>query len=110
MGVTTTSAKDLDPTVTYAVPLRVNVDGGQLGQASDSYIILVRDITSFPGTDKYYDGKPGMKIIGVIEVNNVNPLNVVGFTLKDSGKQFFDTGGRSSPPTSTSTRRPDAST
>lgn len=90
MGVTMTSAKDLDPTVTYAVPLRVNVDGGQLGQASDSYIILVRDITSFPRTDKYYDGKPGMKIIGVIEVNNVNPLNVMGFTLKDSGKQFFD--------------------
>jgi len=90
MGVTMTTAKGLNPTETYAVPLRVSVEGGQLGQASDSYIILVRDVTSFPGTDKYYDGKPGMKIIGVLEVNNVNPLNVLGFTLKDSGKQFFD--------------------
>lgn len=44
----------------------------------------------FPGTDKYYDGKPGMKIIGVLEVNDTNPLNCIGFTLADDGKQFFD--------------------
>lgn len=45
---------------------------------------------SYPGADKFYDGKPGMKIIGVLEVNDTNPLNCLGFTLEEDGKQLFD--------------------
>ncbi len=90
LNVTFTSDSSLDPETTYAVPLRVNAENAQMAGGSDGYIILVRDVTSFPGAEKYYDGKPGMKIIGVLEVNDVNPLNTMGFTMKRSGKQFFD--------------------
>ncbi len=80
----------LDPETTYAVPLKLTPENAALAEGATSYVVLVRDCTKFPGTEKYYDGKPGMKIISVIEVNDINPLNVMGFTLKESGKQFFD--------------------
>jgi len=90
LTVTMTSDGTLDPTATYAIPFKVTVTNGALKGNENSYIVLVRDCTAFPGTDKTYNGQPGMKIIGVLEVNDVNPLNVMGFTLKESGKQFFD--------------------
>lgn len=80
----------LDPTVTYAVPLSVKAENATLSGDINYFIVLVRDCSAYPGAEKYYDGKPGMKIIGVIEANDVNPLNTMGFTLKESGKQFFD--------------------
>lgn len=90
LAVSLTANASLNPTETYAVPLKVTVENGQLAQGATSYVILVRDCTSFPGTEKSYDGKPGMKIVGVFEVNDHNPLNALGFTMKGSGKQFFD--------------------
>lgn len=84
------SNPELDPTVTYAIPLSVTPENAVMAGESNSFVILVRDCTRFPGAEKYYEGKPGMKIVGVIEVNDINPLNVMGFTLKESGKQFFD--------------------
>lgn len=90
LAVNFTADNSLNPTEVYAVPLRVTVDNGRLAAGSDSYIIMVQDCTKFPGADKMYNGKPGMKIVNVIEVNDVNPLNALGYTLKDSGKQFFD--------------------
>ena len=90
MEVNFTSDASLDPLTTYAVPFRVTTEGGKLAAGADSYIILVRDVTAFPGAEKYYDGKPGMKTVAVMEVNSINPLNTMGFTLKRSGKQFFD--------------------
>ncbi len=90
MGVSFTSDGKLDPTAIYAVPLKVNVDGGILSGGASGYVILVQDATAFPGAEKLFEGKPGMKIIGVLEVNDHNPLNTLGFTLKNSGKQFFD--------------------
>lgn len=89
-GIRLTANANLNPETTYAVPLSVKPDNAIMARDADSFIILVRDCTKFPGTEKYYDGKPGMKIVGVIEVNDVNPLNTMGFTLKESGKQFFD--------------------
>ena len=85
-----TANASLDPSTVYAVPLSVKPKNASMAGGNESYVVLVQDCTSFPGTDKSYDGKPGMKIVSVIEVNDVNPLNVMGFTLKESGKQFFD--------------------
>lgn len=90
LKVTLSAGSGLETGKTYAVPLRVDVSNALMAEDSHSYIILVRDITGFPGAEKYWNGKPGMKIVGVLEVNDVNPLNVMGFTLKESGKQFFD--------------------
>lgn len=84
------SNSSLNPTTTYAIPLSITPENAVMAGGEESYIVLVRDCSKFPGTEKLYDGKPGMKIVGVIEVNDINPLNVMGFTLKDSGKQFFD--------------------
>lgn len=79
------------PDVTYALPLRITVSNGQLSQSSTATrVILVRDLTKRPGADKIVDGKPGMKMMAVLEVNDRNPLTVMGYTLKNSGKQLFD--------------------
>ena len=89
-GIKLTTDHTLNPETTYAIPLKVAVTNGHPAAGSDSFIILVRDITDVQGAEKYYGGKPGMKIIGVLEVNDVNPLNVLGFTIQESGKPFFD--------------------
>lgn len=79
------------PDVTYAIPLRISVSNGQLSQTSiATRVVLVRDLTKRPGADKYVDGKPAMKTMAVIEVNDRNPLSVLGYTLENSGKQLFD--------------------
>lgn len=85
-----TGSDKLDPQTTYAVPLSVKPENAAMAGGVESFIVLVNDCTKFPGTEKYFEGKPGMKIISVIEVNDVNPLNTMGFTLKENGKQFFD--------------------
>lgn len=90
LAVTFSSDGKLDPTQTYAIPFKVSVANGSLVGNAASYIVLVQDCTAFPGTDKTYQGEPGMKIVGVVEVNEHNPLNVIPFTMKGSGKQFFD--------------------
>lgn len=90
LAVTISSQGQLDPEKTYALPLSFTVANGQAAGGSNSMVVLVRDTSAFPGADKTYNGNPGMKIVGVIEVNGNNPLNVMGFTLKDSGEQFFD--------------------
>lgn len=80
-----------DPNVTYAIPLRISVSNGQLSQTSiATRVVLVRDLTKRPGADKYVDGKPAMKTMAVMEVNDRNPLSVLGYTLENSGKQLFD--------------------
>lgn len=50
----------------------------------------MRDTDSFPGADKLYNGQPGMKLMAVVEVNDHNPLNVMGFTVNQDGKMLFD--------------------
>lgn len=81
---------NLDPQQTYAIPFKVTVTNGKLANNEHSYMVLVRDCTRFPGSDKTYQGKPGMKVIACVEINNHNPLNVMPFTLKDSKKQLVD--------------------
>ena len=90
LSVTVSGNGQLDPTKTYAVPLTFVVNNGQPMGGENSIVVLVRDTSEFPGTDKTYNGAPGMKMIAVVEVNDFSPLNPLGFTLKDSGKQLFD--------------------
>lgn len=90
LAVTVTAAEGIDPSAIYAIPLKISVSNGVMKDNAGGYVVLVQDCTAFPGTEKFYNGTPGMKIVGVIEVNDHNPLNVMGFTMKDSGKQFFD--------------------
>ncbi|MCC8113391.1 MAG: DUF1735 domain-containing protein [Bacteroidales bacterium] len=80
----------LDPETTYGLPLRFVPVNDQFAGSDSTMVVLVKDYSTFPGADKTYNGAPGMKMMAVLEVNDVNPLNVMGFTLKDSGKQLFD--------------------
>lgn len=90
LSVTVSGNGSLDPDKTYALPLAFTVDNGQLMSGQENLVVLVRDISQYPGTDKTYHGNPGMKMIAVVEVNEFSPLNPMGFTLKESGKQLFD--------------------
>lgn len=74
----------------YAVPMSFSVNNGQAAGGDNSMVVLVRDLSAYPGADKIVDGKAGMKMMAVFEVNDRNPLNALGFTLKESGKQLFD--------------------
>ena len=90
LSVTVSGNGQLDPTKTYAVPLSFTVNNGQAMSGENSIVVLIRDTSKYPGTDKTYNGAPGMKMIAVVEVNDFSPLNPIGFTLKESGKQLFD--------------------
>ncbi len=90
LTVTVSGNGQLDPEKVYALPLSYTVANGAAVGGASSMVVLVRDFSTFPGSDKTYNGDPGMKIIGVFEVNDENPLNAIGFTMKNSGKQLFD--------------------
>lgn len=90
LAVTVNGAGELNPDRIYALPLSFTVSNGQTVGGVNSVVVLLRDTSKYPGADKTYNGIPGMKMIAVVEVNDHNPLNVMGFTLKDSGKQLFD--------------------
>lgn len=90
LTVTVSGNGQLDPEKVYALPLSYTVANGAAVGGASSMVVLVRDFSTFPGSDKTYNGDPGMKLIGVFEVNDENPLNAIGFTLKNSGKQLFD--------------------
>lgn len=90
LAVTVNGNGELNPETVYALPLTFTVSNGLPSGGNNSVVVLLRDTSKFPGTDKTYNGTPGMKMIAVVEVNDNNPLNVMGFTLKNSGKQLFD--------------------
>lgn len=57
----------------------------------------VKDITSIEFSDepanlvqKYADGEPAPVVFNCLEVNNVNPLVTLNYTLKKTGKYLFD--------------------
>lgn len=88
--VTVAPGGALQPDVVYALPLSYTVSNGEVAGGDNTVVVLVRDFAAYPGADKTYEGQPGMKLMAVFEVNDRNPLNAMGFTLSDSGKQLFD--------------------
>lgn len=90
MPLTVSSGGALQAGEVYALPLSYSVAGGMSAGGENSMVVFVRDADSFPGTDKLYNGQPGMKMMAVIEVNDHNPLNVMGFTVSQGGKMLFD--------------------
>lgn len=90
MPLTISGNGALEPGKVYALPLSYSVAGGMAVGGSNSMVIFVRDSNSFPGVDKLYEGNPGMKMMAVIEVNDHNPLNVLGFTVDQDNKMLFD--------------------
>lgn len=72
----------------YALPISAEVTAGgvKLAKNNQSYIFLVKPMGAIPSSDK----GTGIKAICYIEVNDENILNVGEFTMKSSGKPFFD--------------------
>lgn len=91
---------------TYALPEVIGLQFNETGDAlSVNYsadgvkpdVYNVADITDIEASldtpdfgRKWADGKPAHVTFSCIEVNNVNPLQTLNFTLKRSRKNFFD--------------------
>lgn len=94
--LTLTSDGSLDPTVTYVVPLCVEAGSNStIAEAAQQILVFVKDNTALPDPTKYVDDGngnmvEGIKIFSVMEVNDTNPLNVLRYTLKSSGKYMVD--------------------
>lgn len=96
MTVTVTSDGSLDNDKGYAIPLRASVNNGEtaLTKNSSSRLIFVRDLTGLPDATKTVlkDGVevPAVRTMMCMEVNDMNPLEVTSYTLKNSGKMYYD--------------------
>lgn len=90
LQVTVSGNGQLDPDKTYALPLAYVAENGHTVDGADGMVVLVRDYSTYPGVDKTFNGAPGMKMVACFEVNDENPLNAIGFKVKESGKQLFD--------------------
>ncbi|MEG1864814.1 MAG: DUF1735 domain-containing protein [Alistipes sp.] len=84
--VTFKSCDELTVGQTYLVPLSVVVTTKGLKMDNMNYVLLVKYVGEMADCSK----PSGMKVISCMEVNDVNPLNNLEFTLKDSGKLLFD--------------------
>lgn len=73
---------------TYAIPLRLKTASSALKVSQDNgtLLLLVNNISKSANCDK----STGIKMVSCMDVSHTNPLNMLLFTLKDSGKPFFD--------------------
>ena len=71
------------------IPVRAEVVSGELKMKSEDaeYLIFLNVVENPGDCDK---GEDAAKVFCVMETNDVNPLNLLAFTLKDSGKYLFD--------------------
>ncbi len=95
--VNVTSSSSLSSDVTYVIPLRVSVTGGDatLGDLDTTRLIFVKDLTTLPdctktGIDANGNTVKGATIFSCMEVNDTNPLNNLSFKLASTGKYLFD--------------------
>ena len=74
---------------TYAIPLKVKSESGNLKftKTTDHYIIFVKVSENLGDCNK---GESAVKLFSVMEANDTNPLNHLCFTLKNSKKYLFD--------------------
>lgn len=71
---------------TYAIAVSATAsDGIDMTSNNQSYIYLVKPLAAIPDSQK-----GDVKTLCYIEVNNENILNVGEYTMKESGKPFFD--------------------
>lgn len=96
MNVTVTSDGSLDSNNGYAIPLRASVSNGNttLTKNSLTRLIFLRDLSGLPDATKTVmkDGVevPAVRTMMCMEVNDMNPLEVSSYTLKNSGKMYYD--------------------
>lgn len=94
--LTLTSDGSLDPSTTYVVPFRVEAgNNSAVAESARQMLLFVKDNTTLPDATKYVDDGngnmvEGIKIFSVMETNDTNPLNVLRYTLKSSGKYMVD--------------------
>lgn len=74
---------------TYVIPLRAEVVSGPMEiNAEDAEYLIFLNVTENPGDCSKGDDKS--KVFCVMETNDANPLNLLSFTLENSGKYLFD--------------------
>ena len=98
MNVTFTSDGSLDSDKGYIIPLRTKISGSEAGLTnnSTSRLIFVRDFTNLPSSatktvlDANGNEVPAVRTMFCMEVNDMNPLTLTSYTLKKSGKMYYD--------------------
>lgn len=87
-NITLTVTPNGEVGTTYAIPVSVKLSGDEpyKGSKGGYYIYLVKQLASVPSAAK------GNGIINVayVEVNDESILNIGEYTMKDTGKPFFD--------------------
>lgn len=74
---------------TYVIPLRAEVTSGSLEMnPEDAEYLIFLNVVDNPGDCN--KGEDRAKVFCVMETNDANPLNLLSFTLKESGKYLFD--------------------
>lgn len=70
---------------TYAVAVTATASNAEVSKTGNSYIYLVKPLAAIP------DAKKGnVRTLCFVEVNDENILNMGEYTMKQSGKPFFD--------------------
>lgn len=98
MVVTITSDGSLDRDKGYVVPLRAAINNGEadLTKNSTTRLIFIRDLTGLPNSatktvlDADGNEVPAVRTMFCMEVNDINPLVATSYTLKKSGKMYYD--------------------
>ena len=85
--VTYITSPALDSLATYAIPLSIKSNNAvRVSDTTGSLIVLAKDISRAPDCAK----STGIRIVSCMDISHTNPLNHTLFTLKESGKPFFD--------------------
>lgn len=98
MTVTFTSDGSLDSDKGYVIPLRATATGSDASLTSNSVnrLIFIRDLTNLPNSatktvlDAEGNEVPAVRTMFCMEVNDINPLVATSYTLKNSGKMYYD--------------------
>jgi hypothetical protein len=82
------TSADLESEGTYAIPLAAKSGDNSVTVSGEkgSMVILVKDVSKLPDAKK----ASGCRMISCMEVRSNNPINHLSYTLKSSGKPFFD--------------------
>ena len=75
-----------NPADVFVIPVKANFNASGSNVDNLDYLLFVKDLTKGASAEK----STGLKTFSIIEVNNVNPLMNLAFTLKNSGKPLFD--------------------
>lgn len=89
LNMTIRPQTEFDEDKTYVIPMKVNIltDGICLDENTSHCVYLLK---CHKNESDCFKGENAIKNLCILEVNDVNPLNLLEFKLENSGKLYFD--------------------